>query len=71
MWLKKLTIANFRGIEHLPIDLDPRANVIVGPNAIGKTTLLEAIRLAKAALSPRTLDEAQQVFMGLGALNVV
>ena len=69
MWLRTVTIRNFRSIENLPINLDRRASVIVGPNAIGKTTLLEAIRLAKAALAPRTSNETQQAFIGLGALS--
>jgi predicted ATPase len=69
MWIKTASIRNFRTIEHLAIAFDQRANVIVGPNAIGKTTLLEAIRLVKAALAPRTQNEPQQVFIGLGALS--
>jgi hypothetical protein len=69
MWLKTLAIRNFRSIENLPLTLDRRANVIVGPNAIGKTTLLEAIRLTKAALAPRAANEAQLVFIGLGAIS--
>jgi|ERR1700751_2519194 predicted ATPase len=68
MWLKTAIIKNFRGIENLSIQFDKRANVIVGPNAIGKTTLLEAIRLTKAALAPRMAEETQQVFMSLGAI---
>ena len=69
MWLKTVTIRNFRSIDNLPITFDRRANVIVGPNAIGKTTLLEAIRLTKAVLAPRTVNETQQAFIGLGALS--
>lgn len=69
MWLKTVAIKNFRTIENLHIELDQRANVIVGPNAIGKTTVLEAVRLAKATLAPRTLDEAQNVFTSLGAIS--
>jgi hypothetical protein len=68
MWLKTAIIKNFRGIENLSIQFEKRADVIVGPNAIGKTTLLEAIRLTKAALAPRIAEETQQVFMSLGAI---
>ena len=69
MWLKTVTIKNFRSIENLPITFDRRANVIVGPNAIGKTTLMEAIRLTKATLAPRTQNEMQQTFISLGAVS--
>jgi hypothetical protein len=41
----------------------------VGPNAIGKTTILEAIRLAKALLIPRYIQEGQQVLIALGAAS--
>ncbi len=40
--------------------------MIVGPNAAGKTTVLEAARLAKALLAPRTPGEASQLLQALG-----
>ncbi|WP_341319243.1 AAA family ATPase [Paraburkholderia sp. IMGN_8] len=49
------------------MEFDNDVNVIVGPNAIGKTTILEAVRLVKAVLAPRTQNEANQVMFGLGA----
>lgn len=69
MWLKTISIKNFRTIEYLQLTLEPTANVIVGPNAVGKTTLLEAIRLTKAILAPRTSGEAQQALVSLGAIS--
>jgi predicted ATPase len=67
MKLSAVTIRNFRGISNITIEFDKPANVIVGPNAIGKTTVLEAIRLAKAVLASRVGDEGQQAFISLGA----
>jgi AAA domain, putative AbiEii toxin, Type IV TA system/AAA ATPase domain len=69
MKLNTLKIRNFRGIQSIDVDFDKRANVIVGPNAIGKTTVLEAIRLAKAVLAPRIPDEAQNALVSLGAIT--
>jgi predicted ATPase len=69
MRLKTAIIKNFRSLENLTIKFEKTANVIVGPNAIGKTTILEAIRLVKATLAPRTADETQQAFMNLGAIS--
>ncbi|RCS30899.1 hypothetical protein DEO45_03870 [Rhodanobacter denitrificans] len=69
MHLKSLVIKNFRGIQDIQVEFDKRVGVIVGPNAIGKTTILEAIRLAKALLAPRTQQETQQVLFALGASN--
>src|SRR5258707_15741721 len=65
MRLSHLTIRNFRGLEEIDVEFDNRVNVIVGPNAIGKTTVLEAIRLSKALLAPRTQSEGQQTMLSL------
>lgn len=66
MHLKTLTIKNFRALEDISIDFTTRVSVIVGPNAAGKTTLIEAARLAKALLAPRTQNEASQLLHSLG-----
>lgn len=69
MKLKTALIENFKALEAIEIKFNETANVIVGPNAIGKTTVLEAIRLTKAILAPRTNDEAQQTLIALGAIS--
>jgi len=66
MRVKGLVIRNFRALENIEVEFESRVNVIVGPNAIGKTTLLEAIRLAKALLAPRTQSESAQALFALG-----
>ena len=67
MYITNVRIRNFRGLED--IEFSPRAgiNVLVGPNAVGKTSVLEAIRLTKALLAPRYRDETVQVLTSLGA----
>ncbi len=67
MHIKKIWIRNFRALEDINADLNSRVSVIVGPNAAGKTTIIEAIRFAKALLAPRTQQEANQVLHSLGA----
>jgi recombinational DNA repair ATPase RecF len=69
MKIRKLKIENLRGLSHVECDFDQPTNIIVGPNAIGKTTILEAIRMAKALLMPRFWQEAQQVLVSLGAMS--
>ena len=69
MYLETVSIENFKALERIRIKFSPTANVIVGPNAVGKTTILEAIRLTKAVLAPRTPDEPQQTLIGLGAIS--
>src|SRR5690606_32994295 len=51
------------------VELTRGVNVIVGPNAIGKTTILEAVRLAKSLLATRSANEAQQTLISLGAAS--
>lgn len=45
--LSKVVIKNFRGIDHLEMELRPgRPSVLIGANNAGKTTILNAIALA-------------------------
>lgn len=67
MHISKLKIRNFRGLEDIEFQPRPGINVLVGPNAVGKTSVLEAIRLTKAMLAPRYRDEVGQVLQSLGA----
>src|SRR4051812_34183992 len=67
MHLRTLKIKNFRALEDIHVEFDRRVSVIVGPNAVGKTTVLEAIRLVKAMLAPRTQSESTQTLFSLGA----
>lgn len=69
MHLKALKVKNFRALEDIHVDFDSNVNVIVGPNAAGKTTVLEAIRLLKAMLAPRIQNETTQVLLSLGAAS--
>lgn len=69
MHLKTLSIENFRAIESVDVEFTERVNVVVGPNAIGKTTILEAIRLPKALLAPRTQNESSQALISMGAAS--
>lgn len=54
MKLRRLRLFNFRGYEDTSFDFSPGINHIVGPNAIGKTSILEAIHLLMCGHSFRT-----------------
>ncbi|MBR8051573.1 AAA family ATPase [Burkholderia vietnamiensis] len=69
MHLQSLKVSNFRALKNIEVDFDNQVNVIVGPNAIGKSTILEAIRLVKAMLAPRTQNESNQALFALGAAS--
>lgn len=69
MHLHKLHIVNFRAIRNIEVTFDAPVTVIIGPNASGKTTILEAIRLAKGVLAPRSQNESNQVLTSLGVIS--
>src|SRR5580658_8721213 len=69
MKIQALEIKNFRGLSDVRFAFEKHTNVIVGPNAIGKTTVLESIRLVRALLMPRYFQETQQVLIGLGLIS--
>ncbi len=44
MWLRDISITNFRKFSEFRTELSESVNIILGPNASGKTTLIEAIQ---------------------------
>ena len=54
MWLKNLSIKQFRNYHNTDIDFNPKLNVFVGRNAQGKTNLLESIYFLSLTRSHRT-----------------
>lgn len=53
MELKEISLVNFRNYEKLHIHFSPGINVLIGENAQGKTSLLEAIYMLSLARSHR------------------
>ncbi|TXJ27615.1 MAG: DUF2813 domain-containing protein [Chitinophagaceae bacterium] len=45
MYLSKITITHFRGIEHLEVNFSKKINIIIGENGRCKSALIDAIRL--------------------------
>jgi len=48
---EEITIENFKSIKSLTLKLKPGVNLLVGPNASGKTNILEAIYFLSKAIS--------------------
>ena len=46
MWIKRLQVTDWAGIAAAVIDLEPGFNVLHGPNELGKSSLVSAIRAA-------------------------
>ena len=68
MKIRHCLIKNFRGLENISLDFNRDVCLIAGPNAIGKSTVLEAIRLNRALLLSRYPTEGQMVLFSLGAV---
>ncbi|HEY8449233.1 MAG TPA: DNA replication/repair protein RecF [Bacillota bacterium] len=62
--LTQLVLKTFRNYERCELEFPPGLVWIVGPNASGKTNLLEAIHFACTATSPRTRSDAELVRWG-------
>ena len=54
MWLKNLSIKQFRNYRDVEVNFNPKLNVFVGRNAQGKTNLLESIYFLALTRSHRT-----------------
>jgi DNA replication and repair protein RecF len=61
MYLKHLSLTNFRNFTRLDIDIPQRVVVLVGANAQGKTSVLEAIYFLAAFTSFQTHADRQIV----------
>ena len=45
MWIRKLEIENFRGIQNATVEFSERQTVFVGANGAGKSTIIESLAL--------------------------
>ena len=59
MYLKKIEINNFKGLDALVLDDCGRVNALVGKNNSGKSSVLHAIDMACLALEVNTWDPFQ------------
>src|SRR5436190_12626497 len=71
MRLSSLELRDFRNYEHADLELAPGLTVVAGPNASGKTNLLEAIYFGCTGRSPRTANERELVRRGAEVARVV
>jgi len=52
MKIKQMTVTNLRALEHVEFEFDPRINLIVGVNGVGKSTVLDALRICSSRILP-------------------
>ena len=65
--IEQIWTHNFRSIEHAMVDLE-QLTVLVGPNASGKSNVLDILRFIKDALQ-RDLDAAVSIRQGFDAIS--
>lgn len=64
MFLKKLALRDYRNYENVELATEGAVNIIVGPNAQGKTNLLEAIFVLALTKSHRTHQDKELIRFG-------
>src|SRR5690349_1629729 len=55
MYLRRLTIRNFRALQHFDVTLQPGLTCLIGENNAGKSTILHALRIVLDANLPYSL----------------
>ena len=61
MFIKKLSLKNFRNYEQAEIEFTKNINIMMGNNAQGKTSLIEGIYVLSATKSHRTSKDIQMI----------
>ena len=64
MHLRRLAVADFRSWERAELDLEPGVTVLVGPNGVGKTNLVEAAGYLATLGSHRVATDAPLIRRG-------
>src|SRR3712207_9350990 len=61
MHVTHLSLREFRNYHELELSLQPGTTLFYGPNAAGKTTLLEAVYFLATTRSPRTSADRELI----------
>ena len=64
MYIKEITLKDFRNYKDLHTSFHPRVNIFLGKNAQGKTNLLEGIYLNAMARSFKTTRDKDLIRFG-------
>lgn len=61
MFLKKIVLHHYRNYDQLEVQIGSRINLFIGPNAQGKTNLLESIHVLALSKSHRTHQDRELI----------
>ena len=70
LWLRRLTIRDFRNLERVDLELPAEGIVVVGENGHGKTNLLEAVYYLQLLRSVRGARDQDLVRFGAAGFHV-
>lgn len=62
MFIKELSLRNYRNYKELTAEFENKVNVILGENAQGKTNVMEAIYVLAMAKSHRTSNDKDLIY---------
>lgn len=71
MRIAKTTLQKFRSYEKQPFVFSSGVTILVGPNAVGKTNILEAISLAAVGKSFRAVKDSDMILWGNELARVI
>ena len=61
MQIKRFTLVNFRGIEHIELDFEGKKTIaLVGVNGVGKSSILDALAITLSNLTSRIVGQASK-----------
>ena len=61
MKIRRVVMKNYRNYTEETVDFEPGSNIFIGPNAQGKTNILEAVYYAALGRSHRTSSDAELI----------
>src|SRR5256885_1569629 len=70
MYVRRLELVDFRSYQHAIVEFEPGCSVLLGPNGVGKTNLIEALHYVSTLDSPRVALDAPLVRAGASSAVV-
>ncbi len=67
MYVRRLELVDFRSYPRVVVEFEPGCNVLIGPNGVGKTNLVEALQYVSTLDSHRVATDAPLVRAGAGS----
>ena len=64
MFIKSISLQNYRNYKKLSLDFDPKTNIFYGDNAQGKTNILEAVYVSGTTRSHKSAKDRELIYFG-------